>query len=118
MPEGIDVAVVRRGGIMAEAMTGYLMAATAVRSVTRRLDKGLGTEARLSLARTAKLLIDGGENDSSSPLLPEIPADLSPIVEHTEWGDARRLMPPAAVAGATIQWERPARKLGSSEPTW
>jgi hypothetical protein len=40
--------------------TGYFMAA-AIRAVARRLDEGFGTEARLSLARTAKLRIDGGE---------------------------------------------------------
>ena len=38
--------------------TGYFMAATAIRAVTRRLEEGFGTEARLSLARTAKLLTD------------------------------------------------------------
>jgi hypothetical protein len=45
-------------------------------------------------------------------------ADLSPIVEHTDWGDARRLAPPTAVAGAAMQWARPARKLGSAVPAW
>jgi hypothetical protein len=98
--------------------TGYFMAATAIRAVTRRLNEGFGTEARLSLARTAKLLTDGGDGNPSSPLLPETSEDLSPIVEHTDWGDARRLAPPIAVAGAAMQWARPARKLGSAVPAW
>jgi hypothetical protein len=34
--------------------TGYFMAGMAIRAITRRLDEGLRTEARLSLARTAK----------------------------------------------------------------
>jgi hypothetical protein len=51
--------------------TGYFMAATAIRAVTRRLDEGFGMEAHLSLARTAKLLTDGGDGDPSSLLLPE-----------------------------------------------
>jgi len=98
--------------------TGYFMAATAIRAVTRRLDEGVGTEARLSLARTAKLLADAGDGDPSSPLLPETSEDLSSIVEHTDWGDARRLLPPTAIAGTTMQWARPARKLGSAIPAW
>ncbi|MBV8165338.1 MAG: CoA transferase, partial [Alphaproteobacteria bacterium] len=38
--------------------TGYLMAAVAIRALRRRLAEGAGTEARLSLARTAKLFGD------------------------------------------------------------
>jgi CoA-transferase family III len=98
--------------------TGYFMAATAIRAVTRRLEQGLGTEARLSLARTAQLLTEGGPGDPSSPLLPEAGADLSPLVERTDWGDARRLVPPAAVAGASVHWACPARKLGSAVAVW
>jgi hypothetical protein len=97
--------------------TGYFMAATAIRAVTRRLDEGFGTEARLSLARTAKLLTDQGRGDPSSLLLPETSADLSPIIEHTDW-DARRLAPPTSLACAAMQWEWPARKLGSAVPAW
>ena len=98
--------------------TGYFMAATAIRAVTRRLDEGVGTEARLSLARTAQLLTESGPGDPSSPLMPETGADLSPIVEHTDWGDARRLAPPAAVVGAAMHWACPARKLGSAVAAW
>jgi hypothetical protein len=98
--------------------TGYFMAATAIRAISRRLDEGFGTEARLSLARTAKLLTDNGAGDPSSLLLPETSADLSPIVEHTDWGDAWRLAPPTIVAGTPMQWACPARKLGSAEPAW
>jgi len=98
--------------------TGYFMAATAVRAVKRRLDEGLGTEARLSLARTAKLHIDVGDAGPSSLLASETPADRSPVVEHTHWGDAKRLVSPAALAGATMQWTHPARKLGWPLPTW
>jgi crotonobetainyl-CoA:carnitine CoA-transferase CaiB-like acyl-CoA transferase len=98
--------------------TGYFMAATAIRAVKRRLDEGLGTEARLSLARTAKLLIDVGDAGPSSLLASETPADRSPVFEHTDWGDAKRLVSPAALAGATMQWTHPARKLGSALPTW
>ena len=40
--------------------TGYLMAASALRLLTERLNTGRGCSARLSLARTAKLLIEHG----------------------------------------------------------
>ncbi|MBW0001688.1 MAG: CoA transferase [Verrucomicrobia bacterium] len=98
--------------------TGYFMAATAIRAVTRRLGEGLGTEARLSLARTARLLADGGPGNPSSPLLLEAGADLSLLVECTDWGDAQRLAPPAVVAGAAMHWACPARKLGSAAAVW
>lgn len=98
--------------------TGYFMAAAAIRAVTRRLDEGSGTEARLSLARTAKLLTDADDARPSSPLVSETPADLSPFIEHTDWGNARRLMPPAAVAGVAMEWTQPARRLGSAVPEW
>jgi hypothetical protein len=98
--------------------TGYFMAATAIRALTRRLNDGVGTQARLSLARTAKLLTDHADGDLSSLLRPAASADLSPTVEHTYWGDAQRVAPPAAVAGAPMYWERPAQMLGSAVPAW
>jgi hypothetical protein len=98
--------------------TGYFMAATAIRALTRRLDDGSGTQGLLSLARTAKLLMDDGDRDLSSLLPPETVADLSLTVEPTDWGDARRLAPAAAVAGAPMHWACPARKLGSEAPAW
>src|SRR5262249_25365296 len=79
--------------------TGSLAAAAAVRGVTQRLTGGAGLEARLSLARTAKLLIDQGPVDGTPPFAPETAADLAPEIERTDWGDARRLMPPAVVDG-------------------
>jgi crotonobetainyl-CoA:carnitine CoA-transferase CaiB-like acyl-CoA transferase len=98
--------------------TGYFMAAMAIRGVTRRLDDGFGTEARLSLARTARLLTEAGDAGPSSPFVAETPADLSTVVEHTDWGDARRLAPPAVVDGVAMHWSQPARKLGSALAAW
>jgi crotonobetainyl-CoA:carnitine CoA-transferase CaiB-like acyl-CoA transferase len=98
--------------------TGYLMAAVAIRGVTNRLLKGNGTEARLSLARTAKLLVDEGVWHESTAFAPETAADLSPTAEATEWGSARRLNPPIAIYRAPMIWEFPTRSLGSAEPRW
>jgi CoA transferase family III len=96
--------------------TGYLMAAVAIRGITRRLKRERGTEARLSLARTAKLLIDH-EAPSEEPLFAaETEADRCPAVEKTDWGDAQRLIPPLAIGSIAMRWEYPARKLGSDVP--
>jgi len=98
--------------------TGYLIAAAAIRGVTLRLTRGHGTQARLSLARTAKWLTDEGEGVSSPPLAPENESDVSPAIEVTAWGEARRLIPPVAIDGIPMRWDSPAAELGSSKPAW
>src|SRR6266851_1479973 len=98
--------------------TGYLMAAVAIRGLTRRMAQGNGTEARLSLARTAKMLIDAGTAGSVDPLAAETAADLSPEIEATDWGQAQRLISPITIGGTPMRFESPARKLGSSEARW
>jgi hypothetical protein len=98
--------------------TGYLMAATAIRSLTERLRQGSGMEARLSLARTARLLLDEGHADQAPEPAPERDGDRGAAIETTDWGEARRLLPPITMAGAPMQWDRPARRLGSAEPRW
>jgi CoA-transferase family III len=98
--------------------TGYLMAAVAIRGVTRRMIEGNGTEARLSLARTAKMLIDAGSGGAAEPLAEQTTADLSPEIEVTDWGQAQRLNPPITIDGTPMRWGSPARKLGSSEARW
>lgn len=98
--------------------TGYLIAAAAIRGVTLRLTRGHGTQARLSLARTAKWLTDEGEGVSSPPFAPESEGDVSPAIEMTAWGEARRLIPPVAIDGIPMRWDSPAAELGSSKPAW
>jgi crotonobetainyl-CoA:carnitine CoA-transferase CaiB-like acyl-CoA transferase len=98
--------------------TGYLIAAAAIRGVTQRLTRGVGLEARLSLARTAKLLVDAQGEPATAPLAPETPADLAPAVEATTWGPAQRLTPPVVVAGAPMRWDRGASALGTAQPRW
>jgi crotonobetainyl-CoA:carnitine CoA-transferase CaiB-like acyl-CoA transferase len=89
--------------------TGYLMAAVAIRGVTRRMGQGNGTEARLSLARTAKMLIDAGAGGAADPLAAETTADLSPEIEATDWGQAQRLNSPITIDGTPMRWESPTR---------
>jgi hypothetical protein len=94
--------------------TGYLAAAAAIRGLTRRLSTGRGLEARLSLARTAKLLLDLGTGDDDAPFTPESPGDRAEAVEATPWGGARRLNPPLSIEGIPMRWSLPAAQLGSS----
>ena len=98
--------------------TGYLMAATAIRGVTSRLTRGKVSTARLSLARTAKLVMDHPAESEEVPLAPDTDADRLPQAELTDWGRAQRLVPPVQISNAPMQWDFPARKLGSGEPEW
>jgi CoA-transferase family III len=98
--------------------TGYLLAAAVVRGIVRRSTTGRGTRAQLALAHTAKLLIDLGPQESSPALAAETAADVEASVEHTPWGDARRLSPPASIDGVPMHWERPASELGAVAPSW
>jgi len=98
--------------------TGYLLAAAVVRGIAQRARGGGALTARLSLARTAKLLIDAGHGDAHPPLAEENSADLVPGTENTSWGAAGRLRVPLAVDGAPMRWVLPATDLGTAQPRW
>jgi len=91
--------------------TGYLMAASAIRLL------GTGRSARLSLARTAKLLIEAGAG-TDEPLRAEDENDQGILVEQTPWGPAHRLQVPLKITGTPVQWELPASELGSHRAQW
>lgn len=91
--------------------TGYLMAASAIRLL------GTGGSARLSLARTAKLLIEAGAG-TDEPLRAEDENDQGVLVEQTPWGPAHRLQVPLKITGTPLQWELPASELGSHRAQW
>ncbi|NWD73075.1 CoA transferase [Pseudomonas gingeri] len=98
--------------------TGYLMAAAAIRALTERLRNGLGSSARLSLARTAKLLLEQGAVNGTEPLSPLGTQDWNPLLEQTSWGPARRLLSPLKVGTQPLQWDSGATKLGAHPPRW
>ncbi len=98
--------------------TGYLMAAAAVRGIARRVADGRGSRAQFALARTARLLVEQGDQPSSSSVARETEADLAAGVERTPWGEARRLSPPVSIDGTPMRWDLPAAELGSSDPVW
>lgn len=98
--------------------TGYLMAAEAIRALTERLRSGQGCQARLSLARTAKLLVERGTVEEDLPLAAETEADLEPHIEHTPWGAAQRIKGPLQVGEAVMGWARGSCELGSATAQW
>lgn len=102
--------------------TGYLMAAAAIRGLRLRRETGLAATARLSLARTAALLIEAGNAPgipgSEGALAPETVDDLDPSLEATDWGPARRVRFPLRVEGARADWAGPARALRSDPAAW
>ena len=91
--------------------TGYLMAAAAIRLL------GSGGSARLSLARTAKLLIESGAG-TQEPLRPEDEHDQGVLTEQTPWGPAQRLNVPLKITGTPLQWTLASCELGSHRPQW
>lgn len=98
--------------------TGYLMAAAAVQGVHRRLLNGAGCSARLSLARTAHVLVQGPPGQRDNPVSGVTSQDFGESIERTAWGDVQRLRPPLVVDGAIHRWRCPAGPLGASTATW
>jgi hypothetical protein len=98
--------------------TGYIMAAAAIRGLTRRRASGRGATARVSLARTAALLAGIAAAADASPLAPANASDYGEHLEATAWGPAHRLRPPVMIEGAPIRWDHPAAALGSAPPRW
>ena len=98
--------------------TGYLLAAAAIRGVIASTTGSRQTRARLSLARTAKLLFDHKGFPSDAQFAPAIDQDFAAPVEQTDWGPALRLLPPTEIAGTPMCWTTPATQLGSSAPCW
>ncbi|MGE8067276.1 CoA transferase [Pseudomonas sp. NPDC089569] len=97
--------------------TGYLMAASAIKLLSERLSNGQGGSARLSLARTAKLLIEH-DPGTAEPLRPEDAGDQGVLVEQTPWGPAHRLQVPMKITDTPLQWVLGASELGAHRPQW
>jgi hypothetical protein len=98
--------------------TGYIMAAGAVRGLTRRLTERIGSATRTSLARTAALLTAAPMLDRNEAFPEPGDADFNTAIEATSWGPAQRMKPPLIVEGAAMRWDHPASEPGSSAPVW
>ncbi len=92
--------------------TGYLVAAAACRALS-----GGGALARLSLARTARRLVDlGTGGDPGAPGL----GDVSDLLEttQTEWGSAKQVRCAGRIEGFEVRWPVLPGPLGRHEPAW
>ncbi|MEN7343195.1 MAG: CoA transferase, partial [Pseudomonadota bacterium] len=98
--------------------TGYLMAASVLRALRLRDERGECWSARLSLARTASLLQATESETTAPPLRSLTDADWQETEEQTDWGKARRLRFPVDSTWAQPTWTLPARSLHSDTPRW
>ncbi|WP_026553917.1 CoA transferase [Arthrobacter sp. 35W] len=94
--------------------TGYLAAAAAITSWTRRL-QGSARSARLSLARTA---VELAATAGSGPATPPDPGAHQRVPEDTAWGPGSRLPQALAIDGVELRWDVPAAAYGSAPPRW
>ncbi|NOR62441.1 MAG: acyl-CoA transferase [Rhodobacteraceae bacterium] len=97
--------------------TGYLMAAAVIKSLTAA-KTGVLKNPRLSLARTAVLLMQNRQAEHGALSLQPEPSDFNLEQELTPWGSAQRLNPALSVEGSPMRWETPAVGLGSSAAHW
>ncbi|GGH39200.1 CoA-transferase family III [Cribrihabitans marinus] len=98
--------------------TGYFMAAAVLSALARAVEGHVPHRARLSLARTAELLVGMDRDDADPVISGSDKGDLAPEPEQTDWGPALRLRPAIAVAGCPMRWDRPASQLGSAPAEW
>lgn len=98
--------------------TGYLMAAAALRALRVRRSEGRILSARLSLARTAAMLVAGGAQQSDTPMPAEAETDLSPEIEETGWGPARRINFPVRLDEYQAAWGYAAAPLRAFRAEW
>jgi len=98
--------------------TGYLMAAAVLRALRIRRDTRDVLAARLSLARTARLLVSAGVAEPACGMRPEDPSDLPSEKEATGWGPALRLRFPISIGGRGPRWPHPAGPLRRDQPIW
>lgn len=98
--------------------TGYLMAAAVVRALRLRERTGKILSARLSLARTAALLMQSARSAPGTKFTAESEADRDSWVEQTAWGDARRIRFPVTISGSRQRWQSPAQELRCVLPEW
>ncbi|WP_375282084.1 CoA transferase [Pseudooctadecabacter sp.] len=98
--------------------TGYLIAAAVLRAIRMRNDTGVCSTARLSLARTARLLISAGDRAFAGDGLTETPADLAGHIEQTQWGPAQRIAFPITLDGHGPNWPLPAGPLRRHPADW
>jgi hypothetical protein len=86
------------------------------RGLTRRLTQGTASRIRASLIGTANLLWSL-PTPSDRPAMPK-PGGFPLADTLTVWGPARRVPPPAMIAGVTAGRQIPAGPLGRDPAAW
>ena len=97
--------------------TGYLIAAAATRGLTRRAQTGQASVTRLSLARTAQLLMEQGDLGAITGVAQQPSAAWLEEAD-TMLGRVQRLRCPGSLEGIEPQWTIPAGALGSDPPSF
>jgi crotonobetainyl-CoA:carnitine CoA-transferase CaiB-like acyl-CoA transferase len=98
--------------------TGYLMAAAVARALRVRRDTGAVKSARLSLARTADLLMQGQVGTTTFANDVRSSHGEPRTLEVTHWGQATRVAFPASIDAKDARWRYPAGPLGASPAIW
>jgi crotonobetainyl-CoA:carnitine CoA-transferase CaiB-like acyl-CoA transferase len=98
--------------------TGYFMAAAALYALHRKRQHGEVLVARLSLARTAQLLMNNQRTTLHKHGCKLEPKDMNSAIENTGWGDAHRVRWPLEIAGREARWSHRAAALKSASATW
>lgn len=99
--------------------TGYLLAASVCRGLTRWIVEQRSSSVRLSLARVARALIElGDEGDIEAPGLAPSVYEASFELADTQFGRVRRVRCPGSIAGFTAAWTRAPGALGCDDARW
>ncbi len=98
--------------------TGYFMAAAALYALHRKCLHGEVLSARLSLARTAHLLMQSKRDSLDLPGCKLELRDIDDMIEKTGWGDARRVRWPLELDRCEVRWPVEAGPLKTANPAW
>jgi len=98
--------------------TGYIMAAAVLRAIKLAINGNRIYSARLSLARTAELLISYPQSFKTEFSAKPSQEHFSATEETTPWGNANRLRSALDVNGVPMTWNLAANELGSAIAKW
>ncbi len=97
--------------------TGYLAAAAVLGALAEQRESGGSRSVRLSLARTARWLLDLGERgDGARPRWEE---DGAAFVAAVDGDPSLAAVPsPGSLGGTPLRWRGPATRYGAADPEW
>ena len=98
--------------------TGYLLAAAVIQALELRAHSGEVSTAKLSLARTANLLLPNALQVATAEMTSISEVDFAPVIENTSWGKAKRVRFPMVASPIQPKWPNGAVALRSNEARW